>query len=135
MIKAVYDTNVVVSALLSPQGIPARILRLAVEGQIRLILSKKVLDEYSEVLKRPELSLLKQDVNESLRDIRKNGKIVKAKSTVRVAGDPDDNIFLECALAGKAKYLVTGNKDDFPSERFKYTKIVSPKEFLDIYLS
>jgi len=48
-----------------------------------------------------------------------------------VASDPDDNKFLECADAARADYLVTGNQRHFP-EFWKKTKVISPREFIDI---
>jgi predicted nucleic acid-binding protein len=57
--------------------------------------------------------------------------VVKPSRRLKVTSDPDDNIFLECAAAARADYLITGNLRHFP--RFwKQTKAVSSREFLDL---
>jgi len=59
-------------------------------------------------------------------------RVVAPRKKVRVSTDPDDDIFLECAEAAKAHYLVTGNIRHFP-DRWKYTKTVTPRQFLDLF--
>jgi predicted nucleic acid-binding protein len=60
------------------------------------------------------------------------GRLVAPTKKVRVATDPDDNMFLECAEAAKAHYLVTGNARHFP-QRWKYTQTVTPRQFVDLF--
>ena len=68
-----------------------------------------------------------------LRSIRKLGHWVTPSILVDECTDPDDNIFLECAEAGQADYLVTGNKRYFP-ERWKKTKVVSARELIELLM-
>jgi len=77
----------------------------------------------------PRLQIDLHDARRAMTAIRKNARLVKPKIILREASDEDDNRFLECAQASKAHYLVTGNIRHFP-HRWKYTKIVQPKEFL-----
>ena len=133
MIRAVYDTNVIVSGLLRSEGIPAFLLDLATQGYIRLFLSEDILEEYEEVILRPKFDFSRRLVKRLLRKLRAKGKMVKPKTTVKVLKDPSDNMFLECALSGRAKYLVTGNIRHFPFRDFRGIKIVSPREFWGIY--
>jgi uncharacterized protein len=57
--------------------------------------------------------------------------LVKSPHSLQVAKDPDDNIFIECADAGRADYLVTGNQRHFP-KFWKKTKIITSREFIDL---
>jgi uncharacterized protein len=124
----VYDTNVIVSAILKPGSIPASLVALAMEGSVRLILTPAILEEYRGVLKRPKFGFDPGAVDAFLEDIEKAALMVYPTKWVRRALDEPDNRFLECAKAAKAHYLVTGNKKHFPFSQFKGTKIVSPAE-------
>jgi uncharacterized protein len=125
----VYDTNVIVSAILKPGSIPASLVGLAMEGSVRLILSPAILEEYREVLKRPKFAFDPSTVDVFLHDLEKAAVMVHPTKRVRRALDEPDNRILGCAQAAKAHYLVTGNKKHFPFPEFKGTKIVSPAEF------
>jgi uncharacterized protein len=125
----VYDTNVIVSAILKPGSIPASLVGLAMEGSVRLILTPAILEEYREVLKRPKFGFDPSSVETFLHDLEKAAVMVYPTKRVRSALDEPDNRILECAQETKAHYVVTGNKKHFPFSKFKGTKIVSPAEF------
>lgn len=114
MIRVVLDTNIVVSAMLKPDTLPEAVFNLAIDGKIQLCVSEPVLAEYEEVLGRPRLGTDPKKVNFALRQIRKAAQLVAPSRTVTAANDPDDNVFLECAEAARANYLVTGNLRHFP---------------------
>jgi putative PIN family toxin of toxin-antitoxin system len=130
MIRAVLDTNVVVSAALQPSGPSGAILRLAGLGLVQPWLSKAIFEEYKEVLYRFRVGVAPDRAKRLLRLLPKISRRVEPTRVVRAALDPDDNIFLECAQAAKAQYLITGNVADFPV-RWKYTRIVTPRQFVD----
>ena len=130
--RVVYDTNVVVSALLKENSDPALLIRLALNGSILPCLSQPELEEYEEVLKRPKFSFHPGTVNQFLRDLRKWALVVAPSRRVHVALDEADNRFLECARSARAKYLVTGNRKHFPFASFGKTQIVSPAELIGI---
>ena len=67
----------------------------------------------SEVIRRPHFKRSPSVIEGTLRSIRRLGHWVKPSATVEECTDPDDNVFLECAQAGEADYLVTGNKRHF----------------------
>ena len=113
MLKVVYDTNVVVSGLLSSRGIPALLLDLVFNKRLSLILSEEILNEYVEVLGRPKFERPKRQRDSVLRQLRNPADWVEPDQRISVAKDPDDNIILECAVAGQADYLVTGNLRHF----------------------
>jgi putative PIN family toxin of toxin-antitoxin system len=133
MIRVVVDTNVVVSANLVDEGLPAAILDLAANKRILMCVSEAVLAEYKEVLYRPRLKLTPQRIARSLAVIRKTSLLVKPARTVTLIKDDPDNRFLECAHASSADYLVTGNTKHFP-KTFERTKIITPKQLIDLLL-
>ena len=133
MIRVVIDTNILVSALLQPEGLPAAVLMLAFSGEAELCVSDAVFDEYAEVIHRPHLKRPPDVIEGTLRSIRKLGHWVKPVVRVEECTDPDDNVFLECAQAGEADYLVTGNKRHFP-DRWKKTKVISPRELIELLM-
>lgn len=134
MLKAVLDTNVVVSAHLNLEGPPRIILDLAFSRFFRCFASDPLLKEYEEVLKRPCFARDPKEIAKSMRLMRNAITIVIPRRKLRITRDPDDNIVLECALAARVDYVVTGNSRDFP-ERFQDIRIISPRRFLTILAS
>jgi uncharacterized protein len=131
MIRVVLDTNVLVSGLIQPQGLPAHVLSLTIEGTAaRLCVSGAVFAEYDEVIRRPRFKRTESEIANALRAIRETSIWVRISLKVQACADPDDDVFLECAQAARAHYLVTGNLRHFPS-RWADTLVVSPHQFLD----
>jgi putative PIN family toxin of toxin-antitoxin system len=130
-LRLVLDTNVLVSAALKPDGLQRTVLLLALAKPAHLYVSAPILAEYKTVLSRAELQIRKGLRHRFLQLIKSHAYLVKPLRHLAVAADPDDDIFLECADAARADYLVTGNQRHFP--RFwKQTKVISPREFLDL---
>jgi putative PIN family toxin of toxin-antitoxin system len=130
-LRLVIDTNVLVSAALKPEGLQRTTLVLAVTKPARFYVSRPILQEYADVLACQELGIRKGVRQQLLQLIRSHRYIVTPSRRLEVAGDPDDNMFLECADAAKADYLVTGNQKHFP--RFwKKTKIITAREFISL---
>jgi len=130
MTSIVLDTNVLISALLTPRGNEALVLRLALAGGFHVCISPELLAEYEEVLKRPRFAFQLSTIDHLLTELRSSTKLVHPKITVSASPDEPDNRFLECAQTAKAMYLVTGNKRHFP-KIWKETKIVSARELLE----
>jgi putative PIN family toxin of toxin-antitoxin system len=133
--SAVYDTNVVVSAALYADSLPASLVSFAIAGEVRLFLSPPILEEYTEVLKRPKFQFDTRKVNRLLRDITHAAIMVTPERRISASPDESDNRFLECAHASGADYLVTGNKRHFPFPAYEGTAIVSPAEFTQIVIA
>ena len=130
-LRLVIDTNVLISAAIKPAGLQRTVLLLAITKPARLYVSRPIIEEYSEVLARPELKIRKGLRRQLLRLIKNHSYTVTPTRRLEVADDPDDNMFLECADAARADYLVTGNLKHFP--RFwKKTKIITPREFIGL---
>ena len=130
-LRLVIDTNVLVSAALKPEGLQRTALVLAVTKPARFYVSRPILEEYREVLGRPELRIRKGARQQLLQLIKNHSYTMIPAQRLDVTSDPDDNIFLECADAAHADYLITGNLKHFP--RFwKKTKIITPREFISL---
>ena len=130
-LRLVIDTNVVISAALKPEGLQRTTFLLAITKPARLYVSQLILEEYADVLSRPELKIRKGLRRQLLQLIRNRSNPVVPSRRLEVSSDPDDNRFLECADAARADYLVTGNLRHFP--RFwKKTKIITPREFIGL---
>jgi putative PIN family toxin of toxin-antitoxin system len=130
-LRLVIDTNVVISAALKPEGLQRTTFLLAITKPARLYVSPPILDEYAEVLSRPEFKIRKGLRQQLLQLIKNRGNLVVPSRRLEVSSDPDDNRFLECADAARADYLVTGNLRHFP--RFwKKTKVITPREFIGL---
>ena len=131
VVKAVLDTNVVVSAHLKGGGREALILELALTERFKLVISQALLEEYGGVLRRPRFNLDPGKITRSIRAIRDVAVLVQPQKQLHVTRDPDDDKVLECALEGGAEYVVTGNVRDFPKQ-FQNIRIVPPRRFLEI---
>ncbi len=128
-LRTVYDTSVIVSAILKPGSIPASLVALAMQGSVQLFLSPEILEEYKEVLKRPRFGFAPDTVEKFLHDLERAAIMVYPTKRVSLASDEPDNRFLECAKEAKAHYIVTGNRKHFPFPEFQGTRIVGPAEF------
>ena len=133
MIRVVLDTNIIVSALLQPLGPPAQVFVLTIGGSIQLCVSGNVYAEYEEVISLPRFQRGEDIIAGTLRSVREKGFWVRPAEVVRVCSDPDDDIFLECAQAARADYLVTGNLKHFPTS-WEGTRVVTARLLLDIIL-
>jgi uncharacterized protein len=134
MLKAVLDTNVVLSAHLNLDGPSRVILDLVFSGYFRCFVSNPLLEEYEEVLKRPRFERDPREIARSMRLMRNSAILVVPRKRLKITSDPDDNKVLECALEARADYVVTGNIRDFP-ERFQDIRIVPPRLFMTILTS
>ena len=140
MIKVVLDTNVVVSAAICPGRKPSAILHLCLTGKgVQLCASEVVFDEYESVLMRPKFGLAPAKVKALTTRIRECALAVeepeqRTPSVSSLVKHADDAIFLECAASAGAHFLVTGNTRHFVVTRFGPTRIVTPSEFVDLFL-
>jgi len=130
-LRLVLDTNIIVSAALRLDGLQRTVLVVALTKPARLYVSDALLVEYRRVLARPELKIRKGLRQQLLQLIRSQARNVAMVRPLRLAEDPDDDKFLECADTAGADYLVTGNQQHFP-KFWKKTKVITPREFIDL---
>ena len=135
MNRAVFDTNVVVSGFLSPAGPPGRIVEWLRNGSAQAVLDDRIMAEYAEVLARPVFRLPVVEVELVLAAIRARSFWVEAGAARIVRGlpDPDDAPFLECALTSGVP-LVTGNIRHFPKSAAKNTTVITPAQFVALFI-
>jgi putative PIN family toxin of toxin-antitoxin system len=130
-LRLVIDTNILVSAALKPDGLQRTVFLLAIRRPARLYVSASILSEYQEVLSRPELRIRKAIREQFLQFIKDHAYLVTPYRSLTITSDPHDNMFLECADAARADYLVTGNQRHFP-EFWKNTKVISSRDFITL---
>lgn len=133
--KVVIDTNIFVSSFLG--GNPRRIIDLWKKGRITLCLSKDILDEYFEVLQRIGLKN-EEELKELLSLLSKGFNIIFTAKTPKinaVKNDPDDDKFIECAVALKAEVIVSGDKAVKEIGDYMGIRILSPRQFVDQFES
>ncbi len=134
MIKVVLDTNVFVSSFFG--GHPREIVNLWKTGEITLCLSKEILDEYVEVL--GGLGLQNEKELGELLGLFARGFHVqftaKTPDLRIVEEDPDDDKFIECAVALNAKVVISGDKALRAIEKYMGIQIFTPREFLEIFI-
>ena len=128
----VLDTNVLVSGILKPYSKAAAILRLLADGAIKLAYDLRLLSEYRDVLSRSKFNFPIEKVQGFLEQVEQEGFLVSVRPFKFRLPDPDDEPFLEVALSGAAKALVTGNKRHFPRKEYEGVNILSPAEFLEM---
>lgn len=125
-----FDTNIYVSAIHFTTGIPRKLLDLAERGVFILIVSKRIMMELRGVLRTkfaytPEKLDLEEELLLSLCETVESHHRIR-----RIKEDPDDNRILECALAGDADYIVSGDKHLLRLQSYKGISILLPAEFL-----
>ncbi len=129
--RVVLDTNILVSGLLSETGPPGALVALLSENVFVACFDERILAEYREVLRRPHLVIAPAKVEQLLTDFEKEGVFIVGRPLPVRLPDPDDEPFLEVAVAAEAEYLVTGNLRHFPARLRQGVAVVSPRAFLD----
>jgi len=131
MIRAVVDTNVLVSALIG-KGPSNKIFKAFRENRFILVISGELLAELVEVLERPIFGLSVSERNELVGLLGRKAEIVNSTQRIDDCRDPKDNIVLECAVAGDARHIVTGDKDLLCLHPYHGISITKPAEFSQI---
>ncbi|MGB9682650.1 MAG: putative toxin-antitoxin system toxin component, PIN family [bacterium] len=131
MIRVVLDTNVYISAILFG-GKPEKIRNLAKGGDIELLISEFIIGEIAQILRR-KFGWENWKISETIDEIREISILIIPSLKISVViEDPLDNRILECAVEGKAQYIVTGDKQHLlPLKEYKGINILSPSEFLE----
>jgi putative PIN family toxin of toxin-antitoxin system len=129
----VLDTNVLVAGLLTPFGPCGEIVRMVSSGDLTLFYDARIILEYSEVLHRQKFRFDENKVSALLDYIEHRGKKTASSPLAQTLPDPDDEPFLEVAVAGRVVCLVTGNRAHFPARSRQGVKVISPSEFLAFY--
>jgi putative PIN family toxin of toxin-antitoxin system len=129
----VLDTNVLVSGLLAPFGPSGEIVRMVSAGELILYLDARILLEDQEVLHRPKIKFDIDHISILLDFIKRYGQFASSLPLKNRLPDPDDEPFLEVAIAGKVRSLITGNIAHYPPLFREGINIFSPSEFLEFF--
>ena len=126
---AVFDTNVLVSALMSKHADSPTVLLLdyVLDGRIVLLYNEDIINEYKEVLHRDKFHFDDEQIN-ALIDLIKTGIHLNPTESQDTFADEDDRVFYEVALSKEEGYVVTGNTKHFP----KSPIVVTPAEMMQI---
>ncbi len=110
--RIVLDTNILVSALISRDGPPGQVLADVKRGRLRLVTSTEQIAELRRVLHRPHLRryIPLAAADDLLRNVEAVGEVVTDLPDLDVSPDPDDNLILAAAVAGRADLVVSGDK-------------------------
>jgi len=135
MVKAVVDTNVFISGLLLKKSLPRKIFLLLKEKKFELSISPLIFAEILRTLNKPKIRKLVslEDCKELIVFLESVATFVFPKEKISLCRDPEDNIILECASAGKVDKIVTGDTDLLSLKSFRGISIVTPKEFLKLF--
>ena len=132
--RVVLDTNVLISAFISPRGAPHEALNGWFDGRYRLVTSTWQIEEfraasrYERVRKRLDAPLVGRFINL----MRAHAVVIAKLPTVDLSPDPDDNFIIATAIAGSAHYLVTGDKSDLRVlEKVRSIPVLSAREFVE----
>ncbi len=132
------DTNVLLSAFVSRQGYPAKLVDIILTfPEIKLTLSEPILLEFRDVMLRDEVRerfrYSARETESFVKDIRTVASMIEVKSQLKlVKEDPNDDVVINTALDAKSDYTVSGDSHLLKIKTFRDIKIVSPKQMLKI---
>ena len=132
--RIVLDTNVFISGVFF-SGPPAEILKAWRDSLLQIVLSPSILEEYRDVAESLSEKYPKIDIQPIIDLIMIYGEIVFAKDSAElVCDDPDDDKFIECAIAGNCAIIVSGDKHLLRVSGHKGITVLKPMEFVDSHL-
>jgi uncharacterized protein len=135
-VRLVADTNILISALLAGNSLPAHLITLWREGHFDLLTSSDQLDELMRVTRYPKIRerLAPALAGRLINEIRDLAILLTELPAVTASPDPHDNYLLAMAVSGSADFLVTGDKRDLLAIRlFEGTKIITVRDFLVLH--
>lgn len=133
--RAIVDTNILLSALINPHGLPAQLIDFWRGARFQLVTSRDQLLELGDVARRPQLRkyIVPARVGRFINDLRALAEVVSRLPHIDRSRDPGDNFLLAMAQASGADYLVTGDKRDvLVLGSHERTRIVTARQFLEI---
>lgn len=134
-LRFVFDTNVIVSALLLKQSVARQAFDKALE-EGKLLVSLETIHELNEVLRRKEFDkyVFEEERIQFLSALVREAVLVEITEIVTECRDPKDNKFLELALSGNATCIVSGDDDLLAMHPFRGIPVLTPRSFLNFLL-
>ena len=132
--RLVYDTNIIISALLFEGSKPSKAFDIGI-NQGAILFSSSTFTELEEVLSRNKFDqyISHEERKQFLTSFILYSKPVEINETISECRDPQDNKFLELAVCGKANFIISGDEDLLVLNPFRKIKILTPDSFLKIY--
>ncbi len=132
--RIVLDTNVFISGIFFSSP-PFQILKAWKDTKIQFVLSTEILFEYQKVGETLSAKYSEIDIAPIIDLLTIHGEVVETKDiSVSICEDPDDNKFIECAIASNCKLIVSGDKHLLNVSGFQGIEVIKPRKFIDIYL-
>ena len=131
MLKVVIDTNVFISALYLPESRPAGVVLLARRRKIHNFISPQILKEVERIIKK-KLLWDNAKTQSAVRRIMNFSEEVQPQERLAIIADDPDNRILECAVAGQADFIISGDHHLLDLENYHGIKIVTPARFLEL---
>ena len=129
--RVVFDTNVLISALIKPGGTSDLCLRMTREGAIQSLISHTMLDELRRTVRT--LKFETERAGSFIRGIENHSQIIETRVALHVIkADPSDDRILECAVEGKADAIISGDCHLLVLKSFRNIPILTVREFVDI---
>ena len=128
--KAVFDTNIFVSAFAIPGGRSDAAILTAAEGEVHLVISRPIIHEVLDVLAR-KFDRNPEELARVAVYLSQLAEVVAPRSRLKVLRDEPDNRILECAVTGKADAIVTGDQAMLQLGEYRGIRILSLRDFLD----
>ncbi len=132
--RVVLDTNVIVSGVISPRSYPHQILRYWSQGKFIVVASEAIIAEVIRVLRYPRIQeryhLTEEDIKAVINLFANNSQIVEGLYEVQTSRDPDDNMFLACALEGGVDYVVSGDPHLREIKQYHSIQIISSQQLV-----
>ena len=132
--KVVIDTNVLISGIFF-SGPPYQILNAWRDKKLTIVISQEILSEYQSVSEELSKEFPSIQIDQILDIITMHAEVVDTKGIeIQICEDPDDNKFIECALAGKSRFIVSGDKHLLKVSGYKGIKVLKPRNYVDEYM-
>lgn len=133
--RVVIDTNVLISGLLSPSGPPAAVLDMWISGRINVCVSPDIVEEYVSVLLRPSFAVMgthteRYNIMAGLLELPSTIMIYPQCRLNVIEDDPDDNIFLACAVEARAEAIISGDEHLLNLGEYQGIVIWQPAHFV-----
>ncbi|MFZ3063101.1 MAG: putative toxin-antitoxin system toxin component, PIN family [Actinomycetota bacterium] len=128
MYRVVFDTNILLSAFIFG-GNPEKLFELARARKIQLLTSPSILVEFATRLK-DKFFWDDEDIAEAIKTVGYSSELIKPTQRLKVLGDDPDNRVLECAVEGKADFIVSGDKHLLTLKKFQKIPVVKVAELV-----
>jgi len=129
--RVIIDTNVLISGIFFG-GPPAKILEAWHGGELKLVVSPEILEEYFEVCERISVRYPDIDIAPILVLVARNSQVVESPPLAeQISRDVDDDKFIACAIASDTRTIISGDNDLVTVSGYKSVKVVTPRDFVD----